>query len=711
LPGIYSNLIEYFRAADDAYNSGLFHFRREHGREVPDELTPSLNIDDGVLKHIVRQLYWPARPYAFEVVPADILGQVYERFLGRVIHLTSGHRAKVEDKPEVKKAGGVYYTPTYVVDYIVKSTVGGLLEGKSWKQAARIHVLDPACGSGSFLLGAYDCLLNWYRDQYIQDGSEKHKKKLYKTPAGWKLTINEKKQILLNNIYGVDIDQQAVEVTKLSLLLKVLEGESEQTAKPRLIKEPALPDLDKNIKCGNSLVGPDFYQAQQLLLLDEDERYRINVFDWNKEFPDMTGGFDAVIGNPPWGGDIDKELEYFHHRYPATTKDHTDSFKLFIEAGIERTVKSGYFSMIVPNPVLRQRRVKDVRQLLLTTTLVSVVDLGEDVFKKVVAPSCILVVKKADAPKDYSVSLRDLRRFSPAEKEEKIKLVAAGDGVMVEQRVFQQNKELEFMKGVGTISETVRRLGDIAEFVCKDAGINYQRVKVGMQAKGKSDLADRLLYEGKRERSIDQMFWKGSDIDRYWVAEKTERFCRPDVRLRKNEVVHLNESVYKIKPKVLVRQTADSLIAAVDYRGVWFGRSVIAIVMNSEQYRIEYLLGLMNSSYLNHLYHELVHEKGRVFAQVKLSKLAQLPIRMIDFANSGDKALHDKLIQLVEQMTQLVQKQSSARTQQARTLLDRLAKVTQRQIDKLVYRLYDLTEAEISAVEGISAIATPGSGV
>jgi hypothetical protein len=150
LPDIYPHLVEYFRAADDAYNSGLFHFRREHGRELPDELTPSLFIDDSVLKYIIKQLYWPARPYAFEVVPADILGQVYERFLGTVIRLTARHHAKPEPKPEVKKAGGVYYTPTYIVDYIVKNTVGRLLEGKTPKQAAKLRILDPACGPAPF---------------------------------------------------------------------------------------------------------------------------------------------------------------------------------------------------------------------------------------------------------------------------------------------------------------------------------------------------------------------------------------------------------------------------------------------------------------------------------------------------------------------------------------------------------------------------------
>src|SRR5437870_12800588 len=131
---------------------GLFYFQKEKDRvEPPDDLTPELEIDDDVLKRIIRRLYYPESPYEFSVLPADILGQVYEQFLGKVIRLTEGHQARVEDKPEVKKAGGVYYTPTYIVDYVVKNTVGKLLENKTPKQAAKFRIVDPACGSGSFL--------------------------------------------------------------------------------------------------------------------------------------------------------------------------------------------------------------------------------------------------------------------------------------------------------------------------------------------------------------------------------------------------------------------------------------------------------------------------------------------------------------------------------------------------------------------------------
>src|SRR5204863_1602587 len=135
-----------FRSADDRYNSGLFHFEPEKDRlEPPDELTLDLEIDDKVLKEIIRHLYYPDSPYEFSVLSADILGQVYEQFLGKVIKLTAGHRAVVEEKPEVRKAGGVYYTPTYIVDYIVQQTIGKLLEGKTPKQAAKLTFLDPAC--------------------------------------------------------------------------------------------------------------------------------------------------------------------------------------------------------------------------------------------------------------------------------------------------------------------------------------------------------------------------------------------------------------------------------------------------------------------------------------------------------------------------------------------------------------------------------------
>ena len=410
-PNIYRRLGELFQRADDRYNSGLFHFTPEKDRpEPPDELTLSLSIDDKLLKELLQKLYYPESPYEFSVLPAEILGQVYEQFLGKVIRLTEGHRAKVEEKPEVRKAGGVYYTPSYIVDYIVEHTVGTLLGQKTPTQASKLRILDPACGSGSFLLGAYEYLLTWHRNWYVENDPEKHARdrnaKLYRGPAGdWRLTTAEKKRILLNNIYGVDIDPQAVEVTKLSLLLKVLEGESGETItnQLRIFHERALPDLADNIKCGNSLISVRISTAaSNSSLFDDDDRFRINAFDWHDEKEGFgsimaAGGFDAVIGNPPYvllqdAFRDDKQLAYLRSRFSVASYK-LDTYHLFLEQAIKLLASSGRCSMITPANYLTNNYLKPLRLFLLDrSTIDHIVVIDGGVFRGVSVDNAILLV-------------------------------------------------------------------------------------------------------------------------------------------------------------------------------------------------------------------------------------------------------------------------------------------------------------------------------
>jgi len=436
---VYRRMLEQFREADAKYNSGLFHFRYEKGRTgFPDELSPGLVMDDKALKPILKSLYFPDSPYEFSVLPADILGQTYEQFLGKVIRLTAGHRAVVEDKPEVKKAGGVYYTPTYIVDYIVQHTVGKLLEDtisqdseigrpqgaqrvrdtmsriKTPRQVTKLKICDPACGSGSFLLGAYQYLLDWHLKWYSENAPEKwakgHDPKIYQVLKGeWRLTTSEKKRILLNNIYGVDIDQQAVEVTKLSLLLKVLENETQDTLgrQMSMFHERALPDLATNIKCGNSLIGPDFYDQQDLGLMDEEERYRINVFDWQTEFPDIfTGknpGFDAVIGNPPyiriqamkeWAP---VEVEHYKRAYQSASKGNYDIYVLFVEKGLALLNNKAQLGYILPSKFFTTDYGESIRNILANPPVVdAIVDFGhEQVFQNATTYTCLLFLNRS----------------------------------------------------------------------------------------------------------------------------------------------------------------------------------------------------------------------------------------------------------------------------------------------------------------------------
>ncbi|KAF5437800.1 Type I restriction-modification system, DNA methylase subunit, partial [Candidatus Methanophagaceae archaeon] len=365
---VYTHLLNHFKLAESKYNSGIFDFDA-------DKITPSLHIDDKVLKMIIPDLYYPKSPYEFSVLGVEILGNVYEQFLGKVIRLTAGHQAKVETKPEVKKAGGVYYTPQYIVEYIVKNTVGKLVEGKTPEEIAAIKILDPACGSGSFLIGAYSYLLRYHLDWYVRNKPKKHKEAVFLAKADeWYLTTAEKKRILLNNIFGVDIDPQAVEVTKLSLLLKVLEHESRESIdkQAKLGLEGVLPNLGGNIKCGNSLIGPEYYDTVQGSLFNEEEMRRVNVFDWDddkKGFGGIMqrGGFDCVIGNPPYfsistlGGDY---FRYLEKEYTEIHTGYNDIMYYFIYRGIENLNETGIYGVIASNYYLGNSYAMPLRKYL-----------------------------------------------------------------------------------------------------------------------------------------------------------------------------------------------------------------------------------------------------------------------------------------------------------------------------------------------------------
>lgn len=419
---VYKRLGALFTKADDRYNSGLFHFKTSDGStETLDNFTLDLNIDDSVLKDVIKNLYYPESPYEFAYMPADILGQVYEQFLGKVIRL-AGKRAIVEEKPEVKKAGGVYYTPTFVVRHIVKNTVGLFLADKSpvqvagldkrIKNATPLRVLDPACGSGSFLIEVYQYLLDWYRDQYIADDPEKYAKgkepKLYQAAKNaWRLTIAERRRILLTHIYGVDIDPQAVEVTKLSLLLKVLEGETSDAIARQMdmFNLRALPDLVGNIRCGNSLVASDFYKSYQISLFDADQQIKVNAFDWRREFSfyAKSGGFQFVIGNPPYLYSAGQEFsEYFKSRY-SFSQYQTDYFVYFVEAALQLLREGGTLGFIIPDSWLNSENFSTMRQRLFAGWSVDqICSFTFKVFKKANIENSILIASnkplKSDVP-------------------------------------------------------------------------------------------------------------------------------------------------------------------------------------------------------------------------------------------------------------------------------------------------------------------------
>ncbi|MDE3242269.1 MAG: N-6 DNA methylase [Nitrospirota bacterium] len=526
----YERLRQLFSQADDRYNSGLFHFQREAGRaEAPNELTPRLKIEDKTLKHIIERLYAPKSPYEFSVFPAEILGQVYEQFLGKVIRLTAGHQAKVEEKPEVKKAGGVYYTPAYIVDYIVKHTVGALCDGKTPKQIAKLRILDPACGSGSFLIGAYQYLLTYHRDWYVSDGPDQHKKELFKTRNGdWRLKSEEKKRILLNNIYGVDIDSQAVEVTKLSLLLKVLEGENEESLQELLFgRVRVLPDLGKNIKCGNSLIGPDYFTGQ--LLSDEEEESRINPFDWRAEFAEImqAGGFDAVIGNPPYGFHqihSERVKTYFKAHYLASQGSFEHYF-LFYEAALNLLKAHGMHGFIVPVTWLTIPSARSLRKFILERFAIREISwLPELVFANAQVNTLISIIAR-DEPNSVRVKIYDSLELQSSPQKEFIAKQARFANADYAIGIFEDESD------TGILSKIVKAAVPLDSLAKPCSGYNPYEVGKGERPEGgrhDKHTVETRPYHSTRQKGTQ---WKPEIVGRdFGRPACSRRLTRPTER-------------------------------------------------------------------------------------------------------------------------------------------------------------------------------------
>jgi hypothetical protein len=725
---IYPRLGEIFERADFRYNSGLFHFATEKGRdESPDKLTLRLTLDDATLKEIIAALYWPKSPYAFAVIPADILGHVYEQFLGKVIHLTSDHRAVVDEKPEVRKAGGVYYTPTYIVRYIVEQTVGPLVAGKSPKQIEHLTILDPACGSGSFLLGAFDYLLDWHLSYYLaHDPAAWAKKKqppIYETnpnagyrslpseverlvpktlpsaasassaPArNWQLTTAERKRILVAHLYGVDIDAQAVEVTKLSLLLKVLEGEARELRGRQLDFHRVLPDLGHNIKCGNSLIGSDFYAQPNLPAFDDEARLKLNAFDWPHEFQPIMdrGGFDAVIGNPPYRmlqphNTNEAELAYFRHHF-VSAEFKIELFHLFLQRGSALIRPGGQLGVIVPTTLLNNVYAEKLRRHLLSTCAVNSVSVSPHrVFKDADVHTSVIVIRN-----EPNTSARKANLI--ATTTELTQAFATSPGS------FSATRQDRFDVLPGAVWNVL-----LSE---KNAPlIEKLRTKfVSLESVAKINrgliTGDRTkFFSNKAETPKHLPILAGADVTRYSAKPPSEfvLFDRPPTAGG-----CWDEEVHKAPHKVLVRQIGVKPMASFIGKPIAVTGNLFTVRAESE-HRELYLLGIINSRLTEFFWKIMFSDFKSSFPQVTIFSLAQVPVRMDDPKLKSDRAQHDALVSHVERMLKLHADLAAAKSPAAQTHLARDIAATDRAIDQLVYQLYGLTPEEIALVEAATA--------
>ncbi len=760
----YENLFSYFKEADSKYNSGLFDFKK-------DSISRNCFVDNKTIKAIINELYYPISPYEFSVLSVEILGSAYEQFLGKQIKLTSGHRAVIEEKPEVRKAGGVYYTPQYIVEYIVENTLGKLTADKTPDQVAKLKVVDPACGSGSFLLGAYQHLLKWHLEYYqpefekqtgiAQNGADynekqrnaaiKERNKLPLTPDG-NLTTTIKKQILLNNLYGVDIDTQAVEVTKLSLLLKCMEGETGSSITTEMrFGERVLPTLDSNIKSGNSLIDMDFYDGQ--LDFEPALEKKVKPFSWQQAFPEIfkRGGFDAVIGNPPYIRiqsiieNSPAQAEYFGRKYQSASKGNYDIYFVFIEKALYLLNEAGKVGFILPHKFFNAQYGESIRKLLSDKKAIEqIVHFGhQQIFENATTYTCIITLDKNDKKKKFSYL-----------KVDKLEAWRHNNKNSFDEIYFKdlKNGEWNFITGKSQI--IFNNLSSIKDKLESVTDRIFQGLKTGADkifiVKKISETKTHYLVHSpqlgiqiKMEKDLVHPLIKGGDSRGYIFSETNMLIIFPYLKDKTGKAILIDEAILKEKYFLIydyLKQNKANLLSRDNGKiNVinWFGFSrnqaldVISTIKiftpdisPQASYAIDkvgdtfftggvsggygikvkdgiselYILGLLNSHLLDWYLKQISTQMRGGWYSYESKFIKNLPIVL---AEKSQKSLHDEIVQLVETMLQLQQqKQAATLPEQQQQLQQRIA-YTDTKINEKVYTLYGLTSEEIQLVEGI----------
>ena len=720
---LYHNLFALFRRADLKYNSGLFDMKK-------DALSEGIIIDNKVVKAIVDELYYPKSPYEFSVLSVEILGSAYEQFLGKRIRIDSAHRARIEEKPEVRKAGGVYYTPQYIVDYIVERTVGDLVKGRTPKEVRELKVLDPACGSGSFLLGAYQYLLDWHKRYYREHAPAKGRKRDEVLRPDGELTSAVKKAILTNNIHGVDLDANAVEVTKLSLLLKCMEGETAASIQHSLAfeHERVLPSLEENVLCGNSLIDWNYFDG----LIDLDDRKRIRPLSWRRAFPSAFSiakpdvqqelliqarrvkqeaeeqrrradellrkqgidgvaepamqygnrdGFDAIIGNPPYfkvSGFLDEEQFRFLQKAYRAARYKAEAYAMFIERSSTLLNAGGLFSFIVPNSFLGGVHMGPLRRILIDDLrLKSLIMLkNEKVFKDAKLDSVIFVAQNATSRTGHAV-IRQCTKVSmhdPPSDHERVpyaEVRASIDGGLH----FKANAGVEavFTK----MEEATISLSDVAS------------VHLGLVLE-----SNDLLSEKRTMKSPDPIL-HGRDISRYGIPQPQHWFNFANDRIVGGTK---NPRIYSSAPRILLQairnlKLKDRLVATITADPIHTDGTLHNVLPKSSATPIECLLAVLNSDLLSAYYASRFPEH-----RIKGKYLEALPMPAV-FKVVRESAEMMQLVNFVGQAIEVNLTEQGSETPRQVSENQELRLQIKRRIEKAVCSLYNITPEEFGLIE------------
>jgi uncharacterized protein YciU (UPF0263 family) len=627
------SLRETFEHFDNEYNSKIF----------AKHLCDDLDVDNEVLHEVIEGLYTSRShdPYDFSIIDADVLGTIYEQYLGHILKKTE-KRAKLTENHTHRKEQGIYYTPPYIVDYIVRSTLGELLTNKKIN-AEEIKVLDPACGSGSFLIKVFDVLNEYYKQNY-RDYAQSQ----LDLESG--IPFRTKSRILQNNIFGVDLDKQAVEIAQLNLLLKITE------------KGHRLPLLEQNIKCGNSLIGKEDVAGSK-------------SFDWEKQFNGIfeDGGFDIVVGNPPYvrvDNLKDEEKDYWKTVFCSANGKY-DLYYLFIESVFKFLKNSGRCGFILPNKFCAASSAQCLREIIVNNSdqcsIISVSHLP--VFKDAANYPVILLLRKGSGVKEISLgSVSDQQEF--LNKNFVKYTISRDDLAVLPAHIFPININ---QKQFDLVIKLLKDNKKLAQFLKISEGL---RIPVESENTQRDDFEIVKQYQFNRWTPISQ----GSYISKRSL----------------DSVISPNSSRYTnmLKDKIVIAEDALSITSTIDYSkrvpqgGVYFG------VLTDKSVSLEYLIGLLNSRLLSFVYNVLFGgmHMGGGYLRYRTEFLENLPIKVARQQQVAGLvkerlSVSEKIVIIGDKLTD---KKASLETE---------AKSLDNKLDEIVFEIYGITESEKSVIE------------
>jgi len=737
------------------YNGGLF---------VSDEILDTIKIDDEVLYEHTLKL----STYDFETeVDVNILGHIFEHSLGEIENVQAEIQGQSIDKQKSKrKKDGIFYTPKYITKYIVENTVGKLCAEKREKlkiidedfTAKRnkstkkkliekldnyrewllsLTILDPACGSGAFLNQALDFLVE-----------EHHKIDALKTQllGGGLIFSDIETDILEKNIYGVDLNEESVEIAKLSLWLR--------TAR----KGRKLNTLSNNIKCGNSLI-------------DDPEIAGEKAFNWEMEFPEIfkNGGFDVTIGNPPY---VNVELmpkldkDYYNKNYDAFYK-RSDLFSLFVDLALERLTTSGYISFIIPSIILNNLSYKIIREKLLNNNwLEDVCYTGGKVFSDVTVDTVVICINKKGVSK--------------------IKLINALDFNIPKSQEVDINYFEKYQNTISIGSSESNSIFDklfSSEFYEVDEYFNvFQGIVTGNNSSYIFESKEEIIKVGLEEKLLETILL-GRDIGKWLIKDSSKKILYIDSKTNildypatQNWLLPFKEKLelrreckrgvipwYSLqwardkkeldkKPKIILQRTRNEslktrIVATIDEDGVYGMESLIFLTPKTSEISVYYFLGILNSKLINYLFATKflnLAVKGDYLKKIKFpisnntTNLDSISKKMIHLnkeitqninkfssylkSNFQIKKLSNKLqnwhelefADFIKELNKTIKKASGEKLtkkdemewmelfddykSQANYFKEQIDK-TDKEIDQMVYQLYGLTEEEIQIVE------------